>query len=204
MQKSFLLITIIFLLPLALLAQTSDEHPKAEIFGGYSYLSSDVSFPGGWDAQATGYFTRHFGVTADFSGHYSGQLAVPGGLEINDHKRVYTYLFGPTYAVRHGKHAVFVHALFGGAHSSGTSTIPITVSMFPPTTSLETINQSSSAFAMAIGGGLDLGLMKHLAVRVGQVDWLYTRFQGPSVALGSAAHNFQKSFRYSGGVVFRF
>ena len=200
MRNSFLLVTIL-LLPLLALAQKSDEHPKAEIFGGYSYLGSNVSFPGGWELQGTAYFTRHFGVTADFSGHYSSDETILANT-FPSKERVYTYMFGPTYTYRRGKHAVFAHALFGGAHGSVDSTLPFTSTTIP-------FRQSSSAFAMAFGGGLDLGLTKHFAIRPAQIDYIYTKFNaGDGVVYGlgdfTDFKNHQNSFRYSGGVVFRF
>ena len=53
---------------------------------------------------------------------------------------------------------------------------------------------SESAFAMAFGGGLDYNLNKNFAVRVGQFDYLPTRF-------GDATQN---NFRYSTGIVLKF
>jgi opacity protein-like surface antigen len=206
MRKCFLLSLLVFL-PVLLVAQSSDEHPKADVFGGYSYLGGNVSFPGGWEVQGTGYFTRHFGVTADFSGHYSSESPASDPLVSDTRERIHTYLFGPTYTIRKGKHAIFAHALLGGAHSSSHFTLPIT-SFFPTITVTQVpVDNSASAFAMAIGGGVDLGVTKHLAVRVGQLDWLYTRFKANEVGvtgISDANRNYQSTFRYSGGVVFRF
>jgi hypothetical protein len=53
---------------------------------------------------------------------------------------------------------------------------------------------SDSAFTMAFGGGLDYNLNRKFAVRVGQFDYLPTRFGGET----------QNNFRYSAGVVVRF
>jgi hypothetical protein len=53
------------------------DFPKAEIFGGYSYLSFDTGVSGidrtntnGWDASATYNFNKYFGVKADINGQY--------------------------------------------------------------------------------------------------------------------------------------
>jgi len=53
---------------------------------------------------------------------------------------------------------------------------------------------TDSAFAMAIGGGLDVPIKQKFAIRVAQVDWLRTNHF-------SAAQN---NVRLSTGVVFRF
>jgi hypothetical protein len=54
MRKCFLL-TILVFLPVLLLAQSSDEYPKVEVFGGYSYLhTGNQNFNGG--------LTKHFAI----------------------------------------------------------------------------------------------------------------------------------------------
>jgi hypothetical protein len=72
----------------------------------------------------------------------------------------------------------FAHALFGGARSSS---------------SVFGFSASETAFAMALGGGVDIG-SRNLAFRIGQFDYLMTRFGGVR----------QNDFRYSAGIVFRF
>jgi hypothetical protein len=47
--------------------------------------------------------------------------------------------------------------LFGGATTSAAGT-------------------SDSAFAMFVGGGLDIGLRKGIGLRLVQADWLFTKF----------------------------
>ena len=85
---------------------------------------------------------------------------------------LYAYMFGPTYAFRTERVAPFAHALFGGAHADGLD-----------------------AFAMALGGGLDVNAGEHFAVRLVQADWLLFRRAGVN-STGNA--------RVSAGVVFRF
>jgi hypothetical protein len=153
------------------------DYPKAEVFGGYQYTRIN---PGGgisgdnyngWNAAVTGNINRWLGATADFSGAYKDI----SGLSLKQH----TFLFGPTIASHSSdKFTPFVHALFGGAHSSA---------------SISGAGLSDSAFAMALGGGVDLGV-KNFALRIGQFDYLMTRFGGET----------QNNFRYSAGIVFRF
>jgi hypothetical protein len=60
---------------------------------------------------------------------------------------------------------------------------------------------------MAFGGGIDIGLTRHLAIRAVRVDYLRTQFNATDAAtngLSSSLGNRQKSFRYSSGIVFRF
>jgi hypothetical protein len=69
-----------------------------------------------------------------------------------------------------------VHALFGGATISGGGV-------------------SDSAFAMLLGGGLDIGLRKGIGLRLVQADWIVTKFN-------SETQNSQG--RVSVGIVIKF
>jgi hypothetical protein len=115
---------------------------------------------------------------------------------------MYNMLFGPTVTGYFGKSSVFGHALFGVAHSSlnaGVS-VPILGGISAPL-------DSANAFAMAFGGGIDIGLTRHFAIRAAQVDFIRTNFNSLD-AMGSgfaaSTSNNQNNFRYSGGVIWRF
>ena len=69
----------------------AQEPSKVDIFGGYQYLHANSGVSGvdglnfnGWNAAVSGYFTRNFGVTADFSGNYAKPkvLGVSVGREV--------------------------------------------------------------------------------------------------------------------------
>ncbi len=159
---------------------------KADIFGGYQYLHVSSGTSGvsgvnlnGWNGALSGYFNRHVGLTADFSGTYGTPSFQ--GVGISTH--VYTYMFGPVVRADAGKLEPFAHALFGGAHISGSANVGGV-----------TGSASDSGFAWALGGGVDYKFLPHVAIRVGQFDFLQTHISGDS----------QNNFRYSGGVVFRF
>jgi hypothetical protein len=47
-----------------------------------------------------------------------------------------------------------------------------------------------------VGGGVDIGLSPHFALRVFQADWLRTQFP-------NADTNVQNNFRVAAGIVFR-
>ncbi|MCL2659965.1 MAG: hypothetical protein FWD64_05545, partial [Acidobacteriaceae bacterium] len=82
----------------------------------------------------------------------------------------------------------FAQGLFGGVHGFD-SYFPAPVGKCP--TSYDT------SFAMALGGGLDLNLSRHVWIRVVQADYHYSQ-------LRNVQGNMQNQFRVSGGVVFRF
>jgi hypothetical protein len=140
----------------------AEDPPRAEVFGGYQYtrLNSGVSGVGGfnlngWDAAFDGYFTKHLGVTADFSGAYGS----PFGVSVKAH----TFMFGPIVRFPLSDRLTpFVHALGGGVHTSA---------------GLGGGSASETDGVWAIGGGLDVGV-KRFAIRVGQFDYLQTRIGG--------------------------
>jgi hypothetical protein len=122
---------------------------KVEIFGGAQYEHLQSSYNAvGWNASLTGNFKHVLGITADFSGVYNSRRASSS---------VYTYTIGPVLTARLPVVQPFVHALFGGATTSAAGT-------------------SDSAFAMFVGGGLDIGLRKGIGLRLVQADWLFTKF----------------------------
>ena len=111
--------------------------PKVEIYGGAQFGISRAVQRAGWNAALTGNFKHVLGITADFSGVY------------NSHRidsSVYTFTAGPVFTARLPVVQPFVHALFGGARISAGGT-------------------SDSAFAMILGGGLDIGVRKGIGFR---------------------------------------
>jgi opacity protein-like surface antigen len=174
MKKVFLLASLVFLF--ALQGYTQDT-PKMEIFGGYSYIritSASAGIPSytglspldssGWEASANWNLNHWFGLKADFDGNYccKGQY-------------IYSFLGGPQLSLRKDKYTVFVHGLLGGAYAQGLYT-------------------TDTNLAWALGGGVDWNVNRMLAIRLPQVDYFGTRFLGGT----------QNDLRVSGGLVFRF
>jgi opacity protein-like surface antigen len=160
-------------------ASAQDENPKAEVFAGYSYGRVNVSgLPGfnmnGGSASVSFNPTSSLGLVADFGGYHVGNI---GGVSVD--ANVYSYLFGPKLAYRSGRWTPFVHALFGGAHA--------TANAFEE-------SASENAFAMALGGGLDVNATNHIGIRLIQAEYFMTRF----------ASETQNNARISAGVVIRF
>jgi outer membrane immunogenic protein len=177
MRKSIVLAVLAIAFSAVSFAQ---DVTKAEVFGGYQYTrinpGSGVNGDNfnGWDASAQYNWSKAFGLKADFSGAYKSVNGVS--------LRQYHSLFGPVFSARSEKTTFFVHALFGGAHATADTGSDLFGSV------------SDSAFAMAFGGGFDYNLNKNFGVRIGQFDYLPTRFGGET----------QNNFRYSTGVVIRF
>jgi opacity protein-like surface antigen len=176
----------VLLLGLCLAAMAADDVPRIEVFGGVSFLHIDdngLHAPkrnfGGWDTEFQFNLNRVLGITADIGGNY-GRVAsgVP-----NSH--AYTYVFGPTFSFRREHATIFAHTLLG---ENTISQNVISGSGNPSPT--------DGAFAMAWGGGIDVNLSHTFALRLGQLDWLYTRHDlTPAGGRGS-----QNNIRYTGGI----
>jgi hypothetical protein len=165
MKKLVLLFGLLSLVPCAARAQ------RVELFGGYSYLRLDTGAGtvhlDGWDASGTIKTNSWIGLTGDFSGAYGSPFGPSTSL--------HTYLFGPQLSLPSPIFSPFFHALVGGATT-------------------KTGNSSDTAFATALGGGLDTKIAPLLSFRIVQVDYLATRFGG----------NTQNNLRVSTGIVIRF
>ncbi len=134
---------------------------------------------------------------------------------------VVNFVAGPRFTLRKfGRIQPFAHALFGGAYRTVSIPVgsfpcnpgfgppcPATLQFFPPAQPLQTfpavntgLNQSTTGFAMLIGGGVDIKLSKHFAFRPAQADYYLTRLPDPITGNRSNRNN----FRYSAGVNFLF
>jgi hypothetical protein len=205
--------------------------PKFQVFGGYtlSYidnggLSPDALYTGlrqptngfavessfhGWDAEAQYNVNRWFGIAGEVSGRYGTPLVAAryGNLSGFPKANGYTYVGGPVFTLRNKtRFTPFAHALFGVDRST-LSASTITGLPAPLSTSATTY----SDVAGVMGGGLDIRIARHFALRVPQIDDLYTthnlnRFYDSVFTtpyfLGLSTH--QHSLRISGGLVVRF
>lgn len=175
MRKAIIAAALLLLLSSSAIAQ--EETPKAELFGGYSYAGDNFH---GWHASLAGNFNRWLGVSADFSGNYGESIDEDG---FNERQRVHSYLFGPRVSVRAKKITIFGHALVGVSQ------------LKTELTGLgQSLTFSDTSFGFAAGGGLDINLNDHLAIRAVQLDYLRTRFFEET----------QNKGRVSFGIVFRF
>ena len=210
MRTCVMLLSLIACLPTVLAAQIGGARPagseietRATIFGGYSYLRNASNGFGGWEGQGTFNLTRNLGVTADLSGASLTPFSFSVlGVSAGTSQHLYNYLLGPTVTANLGRSSVFAHALFGEAHSSLGAGVNL-----PVVGGISTGLTSANSFAMAFGGGLDVGLTRHLAIRAVQVDYIRTQFNAIdalAAGLSSNLDNRQNSFRYSTGIVFRF
>jgi outer membrane protein with beta-barrel domain len=196
-------LTMFAVMAVAVVATAQEEYPKAEIAMGYSLVRYSTTGPleqftaNGGSTSIAYNFNRKIGLVADFGGYNNNNIR---GFDVDN--TMFTYLFGPRFTAR-GEHVnVFGHAMFGGAHISGSASsllVPTPVGGSSATTGFEESNNSA---AFLIGGGFDVHLSKHFALRPAQFDYLLIRFN-PKIA-GVEQSSTQNNLRYSAQIVFKF
>jgi outer membrane protein OmpA-like peptidoglycan-associated protein len=168
--------------------------PRFEVAGMFSYINFDPgSFNNFNQLGASGSFAynanKWLGIVGEVASyHFDRQILVLSptntltGATISGNMQ--TYLFGPRLNLRRFDHFVpFAEALFGAGHGS----------------SQVTGTQSQGAFALAVGGGVDVVLIKYLTWRFFQADYLMTNFSGSLLSPSSRQNN----FRIGTGLVLR-
>jgi opacity protein-like surface antigen len=127
--------------------------------------------------------TRHIGLVGNFSATFANTDFVDSLSGGAFHARVSRYLLlgGPRYNFRNSSPFIpYAHALFGVArYQAKFRNHDFTC---PDTT--------ETAFAMALGGGLDIRASKHIDVRAGQIDYVPVFF----------SHKREDGLRFSAGV----
>jgi opacity protein-like surface antigen len=202
----------LFLCCVPLAVAQSDDRSRIELFAGYSVLRTNyeaeqpnppmpviVAFPGkqtlnGFNVSATGYLTENFGFTGDFSGHFrTSRVADPLGGTISNQVRVFNLLGGPQYRFGSNSRVTpFVRAMAGIANTRSRLEVP-------SLNSRDTL--SSTDFALALGGGVDVRVSEHVSLRVFQLDYNPTFLSsGNELGFGKKRAD---NVRFSFGVVFK-
>jgi hypothetical protein len=157
--------------------------PVFEVGANYSFVH--VTSPqnpnsygmNGGSAYAAYNVNRALGLVADLGGYDSGNLGL----------HTLSYMAGPRLNWRMSRVVPYVQFLFGGVHEwgfvrpNGTSSTP-------------------NAFATAAGGGVDINISHHIALKPLQVEYFMTQLPN-SVA---TSNSIQNNLRYSAGLVFNF
>jgi hypothetical protein len=185
----------------------ADDPFQADAFLAYSLLrvNSARQFPSfsanGGVGALTWNVTNHIGVEVEFGGYYSGNS------RYHIDTTGFSYLFGPRISYgRTRKIDPYVHYLLGGMNASSSVAafsilVPTPNIVLVPSSGRFTVSQNN--FAMAVGGGIDIRLKKHILARPVQFDYVYTHFATPAV-LGPAINNDKNNFRFATGFVFNF
>jgi opacity protein-like surface antigen len=194
---------------------------KVEIFGGYSYegIDSGIGKPdldgsgvtrtsrdnnfnlNGFNIAGTDYFTKHFGLTADFSAHFNGRKDSFDSLHVNSKMSLYNITAGPQYKFSSfGRFTPFAHALFGVAHRSLTEEIADGGSA---NIGVENVVDRGTSFSMNLGGGVDYKLNDRFALRLFQIDYNPIFLRDRTVDYLAIPGRTLNGTRFSAGIVFK-
>ena len=192
-------------------AAIAQDEKKPEFFGGYSFESidsginsSDVGTPtsldnrfkaNGFQVSGTGYLTKRFGVTADFSGHFKTRTDFFGGATGQSKLSLYNITGGPQFRFNStGRFTPFAQALAGVARRNFTETIDsISTSYVDNTTN----------FALNLGGGIDYKLSDRFAWRLIQFNYNPIFLRSRTVNLLALPGHTLNGFRFSTGIVIK-
>jgi opacity protein-like surface antigen len=216
------IIAAIAALPLFAMVASATDVPTAEAFLGYSFVrfNPNSNFIPSFNANGGGgqfvyNVNKWIGGVLDVGAVTKGGLS---GLGID--ATVVNFVAGPRFTYyNHTRFKPFVQALFGGAYSTASAPIllvnganggavlppgavilPPGVPVIPGIPISARLNASHTGFAMFAGGGLDIMVTKHMAVRPIGADYYLTRM--PSFFTGGQSN--RNNFRYSAGVNFMF
>jgi len=175
----------------------AQDHTKGEIGAGWNYLHyasgggvngnlSESSTSGAF-IDGTYYFKKWVGLTMEFSFNQKtfpvGELSRTAAFDTN----LWDMMWGPRFKGHYGRVEPFAQGLVGFARISAKPAVS------NPT------NLSDTAAAFKIGGGLDVGVARHFAVRLAEVNYYMTRFG----TLEINNKGTQNNFTVGTGIVFK-
>jgi opacity protein-like surface antigen len=224
MKKCFLLLSAA-LLTASVAAAT--DNPAAEAFLGYNWVRFNPDVPGlasslgltelpsfnlnGGNGQFVYNFTDWVGLVADIGAVHAGSVfgdltGFPRNPGI-DHT-ITSFTLGPRVTFhRHSRWMPFAQALFGGARATSSASFTLLDGILPPFVppgtvipTTATFQVERTGFAMLLGGGLDIRVGKHVALRPIGADYYFTRLPSFITGIDNSKHH----FRYSAGVNFLF
>ena len=183
------------------------SYPKVELFLGYSYLRGVPTLsPGnrmdslnGGSANIAFNLNRYLGLVADVGGFNASELQLTGAganpARVSDASgTAFTFMAGPRLSLRkYERITPFAQVLFGGIHASEVTLSNCAGALCTPL-------PMENALAMTAGGGIDLKLSRHVALRLVQAEYMMTRFAD----LSTGERDTQNDIRLSSGLVFGF
>lgn len=161
---------------------------RFDLAGGYSFIRANAppaqcgcfSMNGAF-AGADFNFNRWFSLAAQGSAGHATHIS-----SLGQNLTLTTFMAGPRLSWVHDRYVPFAQFMAGGAHGSG--------SYFPSGSSS---TSSSTGFAYATGGGLDLNLSERFAIRAVDAEYLHTSFP-------NGVNTSQNQLQIGAGIVVRF
>jgi hypothetical protein len=151
-------------------------------------VPGDTFWMQGGSAQFHGQFWRGLGVVADIAGLHTANANGAGASGPGEGLDLVTATFGPRYTspLAHRRFAFFGQALAGEANGFH--------GFFPTAPG---VDSSAHGLALQVGGGINLPLSRHLAIRAFEADWLRTQLPNSTTGV-------QNNLRLGAGLVFKF
>lgn len=206
-----LLISVPLVFVMTALAQ---DDGKFDISAGYSYFRFNPTITGVQSRSLNGgggaiqlNLLKFLGIKADLQGYGSTSFTATYGTPIVTPKGTippgtyttngnqFTWLFGPVVQIPTSKVKVFGELLFGGSNTNAYANLSRSIDAGGGTIPL---SGTQHPFTMALGGGVDVNVSKRIALRLGEFDYILTRYTNPLTNT-----NNQNNFRYLAGVVFK-
>jgi Outer membrane protein beta-barrel domain len=195
----------------------AQDVPKAETFLGYTYtrFNSATNVPAfsanGGSGQFDYNFNKWLGVVADLGAVHNDNIS---GARLDS--TFANFLFGPRVSLHYSRIKPYFQILWGGVYGT-TSTQIDAITVFPAVPSqpifipgggstapgqavTARLVSAQTAFAMTVGGGIDIKLNKHVSFRPIGLDYYLTRLQN----LRTDGDNNQNNLRYTTGFNFTF
>jgi opacity protein-like surface antigen len=201
MRKVILVVTMLIIASVCAYAQ-DDEYPVFELSGTYSILVADIDFLDnetlhGWGIGGQVNLSKWFGIAGEYTANHGASgpvtiFAAEGGTVYNIPEldtKVNYLLFGPRFSYRHKYVTVFGHWLAGAGHNK----------LNDEKGAAGFQDVSNWTWAMAIGGGLDINMGKHFALRAAQFDW--APISAPNWDLQGSADRLNNVRYQMGGVI---
>lgn len=205
----------ILLAAMVLAGISASAQDRFELFGEYSYLHFSPTLTGlqsrGFNGGGGGVqlnFLKILAIKADLMGYpsttftvnYPTAVHLPSGGTIpagtyTTQGNMFTFLFGPVIRIPIPKVKPFAEALLGASQSDVYTNLSNAINHAGGTVAVAT----QHPFTMAIGGGLDVEAGKHVAIRVGEFDYVLSRYSNPLTST-----NNQNNYRYCGGLILKF
>jgi opacity protein-like surface antigen len=212
-MKRLALLTIALFASHTIASAQTDKKP--EFFAGYSFESVDTGINStditttttttsldnrfklnGLNLSATGYLTKHLGITGDFSGNFGSRTDTFGTDTGHSKVSLYNFTGGPQLRFpASGKLTPYVHVLAGFARRSLTETFT--------TGTATNFTDSNTSFAMNLGGGFDYQLNKRFAWRLAQFDYNPIWLRGRTINTVTFPDRTLNGFRFSTGIVIK-
>jgi len=208
-MKRITLLGVIVLSAFATSFAQNDKKP--DFFAGYSFetvntgvTSTDLNTTttldnrfktNGLNLAGTGYMTKRFGITGDFSANFSSRSDVFGTTTGQTKFSLYNVTGGPQVRFAgSGRLTPFVHGLAGISRRSFTETIASAASTF---------TDDKNSFTLNLGGGVDYKLSDRFAWRIFQADYNPIFLRARIVNTTAIPSHTLNGFRFSTGIVIK-